>query len=492
MKINNSLILTAVRDEGPYLLEWIAYHRAIGFSNFLVYTNDCRDGSDLLLDRLQHNGVLVHERNKVLKRGPQKSAFKAAMKHPAYLNAEWVLANDVDEFLTINVGEGQLADLLELYPDADAIPVCWRMFSHDGQEGFINGFTIEVLTDAESAEPEPEAVGRFVKTLFRPRAEVERVGTHAPVYTDEFEARAVFGAPWCSGGKTDDPRRPQTDYGYHVAQMNHYAVRSVDSFLLKRDRGDANYMANRLEAEYWERWCRGGTVDTSVTRMIPFMKKELATLLEDPVVKHLHDAAVEFHERRIEELLKTEEYQEVKRQVLALCGTELSKAVAKPAVDPVAKPAENVAASELALKAPGRHKNRLRMLEQLPKQGRGAEIGVWNGGFSEYILRVTQPEELVLIDPWDLIAEQSEEEQTHKKHADSEFMGEMYGNVTSLYEHLENVRIIKGFSADVLATFDDDYFDWVYVDVEPPVRLREEGHRARVPEGPPGRDHRGG
>ena len=33
------------KNEGRFLLEWIAYHRLIGVSDFLVYTNDCEDES---------------------------------------------------------------------------------------------------------------------------------------------------------------------------------------------------------------------------------------------------------------------------------------------------------------------------------------------------------------------------------------------------------------------------------------------------------------
>ena len=100
----------------------------------------------------------------------------------------------------------------------------------------------------------------------------------------------------------------------------------------------------------------------------------------------------------------------------------------------------------------------------MPKCGRCAEIGVWNGGFSGAILDVTQPSELVLIDPWDLLSAQSEDEWTHKKHKNHIFMSELYQNVEKLYGDLDNVTIRKGFSEDVLSSYPDNYFDWVYID----------------------------
>jgi hypothetical protein len=39
---------------------------------------------------------------------------------------------DIDEFLNIHVGDGQIADLIAALPDADAIALTWRMFGKNG------------------------------------------------------------------------------------------------------------------------------------------------------------------------------------------------------------------------------------------------------------------------------------------------------------------------------------------------------------------------
>ncbi len=46
-----------MRNEGPYILEWLAHHRAIGVRDALIYSNDCDDGSDALLDLLAGAGM---------------------------------------------------------------------------------------------------------------------------------------------------------------------------------------------------------------------------------------------------------------------------------------------------------------------------------------------------------------------------------------------------------------------------------------------------
>ena len=56
-------IVTTMKNEGPFILEWLAYHRVIGFDSFLVYTNDCSDGTETFFDLLQEKGYVQHRDN---------------------------------------------------------------------------------------------------------------------------------------------------------------------------------------------------------------------------------------------------------------------------------------------------------------------------------------------------------------------------------------------------------------------------------------------
>ena len=56
-------LFSCMKNEGAGLLEWIAYHRAIGVDDFLVYTNDCTDGTDTMLEMLQAKGIVQHRAN---------------------------------------------------------------------------------------------------------------------------------------------------------------------------------------------------------------------------------------------------------------------------------------------------------------------------------------------------------------------------------------------------------------------------------------------
>jgi hypothetical protein len=86
------------------------------------------------------------------------------------------------------------------------------------------------------------------------------------------------------------------------------------------------------------------------------------------------------------------------------------------------------------------------ILEQMPKHGRVAEVGVQEGVFSEDILAICQPAELQLIDI-DLT--------TYK--VAERFADRIAEGVVTLHE---------GDSADEISRFPDGHFDFIYIDAD--------------------------
>jgi hypothetical protein len=52
--------ITPMKNEGPFILKWLAYHLMIGINDFVVFTNDCEDGTDAILERLDELGLVRH------------------------------------------------------------------------------------------------------------------------------------------------------------------------------------------------------------------------------------------------------------------------------------------------------------------------------------------------------------------------------------------------------------------------------------------------
>ena len=312
----NFLIITSMKNEGSHIVEWIAYHRVIGFTDFLVYTNDCEDGTVEMLERLQEMGVLTHQANHVLRRGPQKSALKYAKEHHLAKGADWILVSDIDEFLVVKVGDGSVQALIDhVGDDADVIPVTWRLFSHDDVVGFDDEPIIAQFTDAEKPLDDGGFPDRFVKSLFRRQDEANRFGTHGPIVGDGFKWVQPDGRVL---GADDNLTRPVSAFAYDVAQFNHYAVCSIDNFLVKRDRGRVNHWRQTMGLDYWRRMCRGGEEDQTILSRLDETRAEMARLLEDEPLRRLHDAAVEWRRNRIAELRQVPEFEQMRTSILKL------------------------------------------------------------------------------------------------------------------------------------------------------------------------------
>ena len=310
------LSITSMKNEASFILEWVAFHRTVGFTDFLVYTNDCDDCTVDLLLRLQDLGVVTHEANKVLRRGPHKSALKAAKSHPLVKAADWILVSDIDEFLVVKVGDGTVQALVDHVPaDTDVIPVTWRLFSHNGHVAFVDAPVIEQFTDAERSVENGGFPDRFVKCLFRQKDGIERFGIHGPKTPAEFVWRQPDGRQL---GPDDNLTRPKSDFAYEAAQINHYAVGAVDSFLVKKDRGRANHWRQDLGLDYWRRLCRGGETDMSILAKLDATKAEMDRLLADQTLKSLHDEAVAWRKARVEALRRQPQFEEMREQILEL------------------------------------------------------------------------------------------------------------------------------------------------------------------------------
>src|SRR5690606_33042804 len=63
-------------------------------------------------------------------------------------------------------------------------------------------------------------------------------------------------------------------YGYDWVSLNHYAVRSAESFLVKRDRGRVNHVDRDQGLNYWFRMNHNAVEERSVQRMIPALQAE--------------------------------------------------------------------------------------------------------------------------------------------------------------------------------------------------------------------------
>ncbi|NNK78791.1 MAG: glycosyltransferase family 2 protein, partial [Litoreibacter sp.] len=308
-------IVTTMKNEGPFILEWIAYHRAIGVEDFLVYTNDCTDGTDDLLDLLQAKGLVQHRDNPFRQTGlkPQHAALQAAEEEEILQKAGWAICMDVDEYINIHCGEGRLKDLFDRIGDANMISLTWRLFGNDDVHEFRDGFIIEQFNRcAPELCRKPHQAWGF-KTLFRNIGIYKKMGVHRPkgLKPDLWDQ-----ITWVNGSGEPMPRsllrngwRSTTEsYGYELVTLNHYAVRSAESFLVKRDRGRVNHVDRDQGLGYWFRMNNNWQKDRSIHGKLPLLREEFDRLMADPEIRAAHEFCVLRHRAKIDELRDSPAY----------------------------------------------------------------------------------------------------------------------------------------------------------------------------------------
>ena len=303
-------LLLGVKNEAAFLLEWLAHHRACGFSDVLVYSNDCSDGTDAMLDRLQAMGWLTHIRNDgPHDEGPQWSMLKSADKHPAIRRADWLLFCDIDEFVNIHTGDRTLPALLAALPEATAIPLTWRMFGNAGVIEDTDAPVTETFTRAA-----PAAIGwpwraQLFKTLFRNDGSYRKLGVHRPRSPDPAR---LADQRWFDGSGRALPASFHTgrifsDYSrdnYGLVQLNHYALGSMQGYLVKADRGRANRDASGFDMGYWVERNFSDVEDRSVLSLNSHALR--AELHADPVLGPLHHAAHAWRRAKFADLMQSE------------------------------------------------------------------------------------------------------------------------------------------------------------------------------------------
>ena len=307
-------VVTAMKNEGPFILDWIAHNRAIGVERHLVYTNDCGDGTDRLLDLLSEAGVSRRENPyRSTDNVPQHAALRAAENESAVTGADWLVTLDVDEYVDIHVGEGRIPDLLDAVPDAHVISMPWRLFGNADRHAFEDRPVTELFPlAAPEYAPRPLQAWAF-KSLYRNAGLFRRMGVHRP---KGLATTLQDGLRWVDGSGRPLPsavwrgawRMSKAHWGYDLVTLNHYAVRSAESFLVKRERGRVNHTDRAQGRAYWFRMNHNAEEASSIRRHDPRVAQEKAALLALPGVAAAHEAAVAWHRARIAALRQDREY----------------------------------------------------------------------------------------------------------------------------------------------------------------------------------------
>lgn len=304
--------VTCLRDDGPYVVEWVAHHLAAGMDHILVLSHDCTDGSDALLEALQASGRVTHVPfTPKGRKSVQWQALKLAGDHPLVAQADWVMFFDCDEFLSLDHTCADIPDFLDQVQaqggQADAVALPWRLFGSNGQAGHDPAPTPERFRRAAPRDLQFPMAHLF-KSLVRPKA-FQKLGVHRPRRKPRRDA--VWLSAW---GERLPDRFVQNDemitlYTHAkdhppLAELNHYSLRSRDEFMVKRHRGLPNHMKKMIDVGYWVERNWNTVAEDRIDPMLPKTRAMMENLMTLPSVRARHEASVAAYQRRLAKIFE--------------------------------------------------------------------------------------------------------------------------------------------------------------------------------------------
>lgn len=320
------LMVTCMKNEGPFVLEWLAWHKTVGVTDLVVFTNHCSDGTDALLDRLQDLGHLTHLPNPAMALGSpafQPVALAYAHDLRQMREADFFISMDVDEFINVRTGDGSLGALFAAAGPFDVLAMTEVNHGSNRQERFAPGWVTEDFPLHQSLRPGPRRARRGVKSIVRLTPRVERLRNHRPdLHADAGAATWLDGSgrPLASLAADRSENGLDCRGTYDLVRLEHFALRSLDSYLAKMHRGDAVVAGKRVSRAYWRTRNRNEESAAGLEDRIALARAWAAAHLEgDAALMDLHRAACTAHAARIEALRAQPEFRERREWILAEC-----------------------------------------------------------------------------------------------------------------------------------------------------------------------------
>jgi hypothetical protein len=221
-----TICLAAIlRDEEPFLDEWLVYHKMIGIDHFFLYD----DAPDLPLQKLlqPHADYItvipwyyMHD-----ERQGKNRQTKAYMHAVTEFSAgfEWITFIDGDEFIVLRKHD-TINEFLAGFPEAISITLRWHVFGHNGYYDDPPGLIIASLIRRKRMPV------YTVKSITRPQVIRDIQSAHICVqkYSSRVDANNRAYEVDIYEGISD------------VAHINHYQCRSFKNWMQRTTRGCVN------------------------------------------------------------------------------------------------------------------------------------------------------------------------------------------------------------------------------------------------------------
>ena len=261
-------IACVAKNEGPYLREWIEYHKIVGVERFYFYDNESDDNTKEILEPYIKDGTVVYHflpNHPITKQRPQIEAFNDAI-YKYRDRVKWMAIIDLDEFI-VPVEKNTIPEFLTDYDSYPGVAINWVCFDSNGHDkkptehgGLLSANYTRVRKDSN------KILDRKIKSIVNPKKVVFYTVHFAVFYHNTYAVTENFQSFRGTTTKLHSSSK---------IQINHYVTKSREEYLDKiiRNRKGAQiqYRFNEALLNFPEET----TENLAIQKYVPQLKKVL-------------------------------------------------------------------------------------------------------------------------------------------------------------------------------------------------------------------------
>ena len=261
----------SIRNEAPYLLEWVEFHLPVGFDIFYVWDDGSTDASLSVIQQYIDSGVVRRLDMGGVK--GQTGIYTQMVRQADHDGVEWLMLTDVDAFVFPERATS-LRDILTSFDSSvGAIGLSLFQFDHNGRMQQDAGPVIERFVHRRKNDDPFNGAMTRTSSLLRVK-NVITMGVHSPLKLRKGTHFVdVLGSPMPLWPYAKGKNIPGV---YEVILANHYYCKSYEEFKRKNQR---NQMWGSKISTWNERcehpWALGEN-DTTILKFLPELKRRLA------------------------------------------------------------------------------------------------------------------------------------------------------------------------------------------------------------------------
>lgn len=292
-------VVACARNEGPYLLEFIAHYRALGIDDIYIYSNDNNDDSEELLELLAHYKIIHYINNDLRNSSPQRRA----LAHAFLLNGDvskhkYCICIDIDEFVFFNPDRyASFSDFIEWHEanGSQQIALNWVQMHCSSRFHYSPSLLLERFRTGL-----PRSI---IKSIINPRC-VGTINCHypRPVYGCKLNKSHANGNTFMVRKDMENDAQSlaySTDIDIDHAGVMHFIYKSFEEVIYKygKDAADAEKLNKSISFRRFDSNCLNGIISSfdaqsnAVTplssKLLAKTKAEYAMLMKSPRISQI-------------------------------------------------------------------------------------------------------------------------------------------------------------------------------------------------------------